>query len=585
MKSFYYYLIGLSLLLSSCTDDKVVIEISLNKTELTLAEGANERLVASFNPAGTNLEAHSWKSANPQIASIDEAGMVTAIKEGNTKITATALNGGNTASCNVKVVIMVSKISLNVTDTTLLVGDNLQLEAIVHPENATDKAVNWETSDERIASISSDGLVTTYETGEVTITATTSDGSHTATATITITDSPINASTVVFEKITSNSVIIKGELALIWRDYEEIGVCYSTEHTPTIDDRRMWLYSPSVNREIMSLDYSTTYYLRFYIKKDGTTYYSQEYSVTTKPLAGFSAPEISYLSVSSAIVSGFIEVYDASAEKGICISTSSNVTIENGEIIKLEENDFLHKIDNLQAGTTYYLKMYAVVNGTTYYGDEFSFTTKSGVVVMPTCIQLTAIFIRVEGDEEALNNISGVCYSKSPNPTINDMKMGGVLGGTNYEYWTNSSTLSSGTDYYIRAYSTINGVTTYYDECKVQTVGETMGKDFGIAHTFYTFMSIGGDSYAVYLIDYDIEEKGYYDVKSYIWGIGDDCGDYIMGGDSDGQTISSGRGVFYLYLKRDSKATTRRSRKIDFINTNTGVKYVYYDGEIIEEYL
>lgn len=576
MKSFYYYLIGLSLLLFSCTDDKAVIEISLNKMELTLAEGASERLVASFNPAGTNLEAHSWKSANPQIASVDETGMVTAIKEGNTKITATALNGGNTASCNVKVVIMVSKISLNVADTTLLVGDNLQLEAIVHPENATDRAVNWETSDERIASVNSDGLVTTYETGEVTITATTCDGNHTATATITITDTPIDASAVVFAKITSNSVILKGELSLIWKDYEEIGVCYSIEHTPTMDDRTMRLYSAHVNREIMALDYNTTYYLRFYIKKDDITYYSKEYSVTTKPLAGFSVPEISYLSVSSAIVSGFIEVYDASAEKGICISTSSDVTIEDGEVIKLEENDFLHKIEDLQSGTTYYLKMYAIVDGTTYYGDEFSFTTKSGVVVMPTNIQLTYAYVQVEGDESALNNISGICYSRSPNPTISDMKMSKFLGN---EYYAKS--LSSGTDYYIRAYSTVNGVTTYYEECKIQTIATTLDKDFGIVHTLFTLMNVGGVPHTVYQIDYNIKEKGVYDVESVPLG-GRKCGDFISGGDSNEQTISSGKGTFYLWLKGDSDLLTKRSRVMRFVNRTTGVVYSYEDGELVE---
>lgn len=402
----FYFLLGVCLFLCTCTnDDGNVIEISLNKSELLLEEGCSERLVAIFNPAGTNMEAHSWKSTNVDIATVDETGMVTAVKEGSTTIIATALNGGNTATCNL--------------------------------------------------------------------------------------------------------------------------------------------------------------------------------TVSKRPVARFSVLEINLVSVNSVIVSGGIDVYDTSAEKGILLSTSSTVTIENGEAIRVEENDFTSKIENLQSGTTYYLKLYAVVDGIAYYGEECSFTTKSGVVVIPTNIQLRAFFIRLEGEEDALNNISGVCYSESPNPTKNDMRMEKYFSDD--KYWTKSSNLSNGTDYYVRAYSTINGVTTYHEECKIQTIGTTLDKDFGIVHTFNEITSIDGDSYAVYLIDYNIEEKGIYDVKSYVFGGSNNPGDYIMSGDSNQQTISSGKESFYLYLKRDSDPGTKRSRLIHFINRATGVTYALQDETIIEE--
>ena len=579
-KLFYYSFVGI-LLLCACTDDKAVIEISLNKTELTLGEGGSERLVASFNPVGTNLEAHSWKSADPQVASVDETGMVTAIKEGSTKITATALNGGNTATCNVKVVKMVSNVSLNVTDTTLLVGDELQLEAIVYPEDATDKSVNWSTSNNEVATVSSEGLVTSHEVGETVITVSTNDGDHEAKVNIAVVCSPIEIPSMEITETTSNSISLNGEIDVIWNDYDEIGICYSTESEPTIDDKTVWLYATTFNRKITSLSCNTTYNIRFYVRKEGIVYYSQEYSVTTKPLVEFFALEISHLSVNSAVISGFIEVYDSSAEIGICISTSSDVTIEEGEVIKLEESDFLHsdflhKIENLQSGTTYYLKLYAIVDGTTYYGEETSFTTKSGVVVVPRSIQLNAIFLELEGDGETLNNISGVCYSKSPNPTINDMKMTKI---TNNEYFVTS--LSSGTDYYIRAYSTINGVTTYHQETKIQTVAKTLDKEFGITHSNGALLSLGGVPHTIYQINYNIEEKGVYDIRCFPLG-GTDCGDFISGGDSNEQTITSGNGTFSLWIKCDSRITTKRSRVIQFINQTTGVVYSYEDGELIE---
>lgn len=578
----YMCVITISFLTVACSKDEETEtpEISLNKNELFLEEGSSERLVANFNPSGTNLEAHSWKSTNTDIASVDETGMVTGIKEGNTTIAVIALNGGSSATCNVTVLkkkIKITGFSLNVKDTTLIVGENLQLETTISPDDATDKTVSWNTSNDQIATVSAEGVVTAQKVGKVIITAATNDGDYRDTANIAIVNSPIDASSIEITETTSTSVSLKGEVAVMWGEYDEIGLCYSTEHSPTVEDKTMRLYSLSVNRAITTLECNTTYYVRFYIEKDNTVYYSKEFSATTNPLVGFSVPEISYLSVNSAVISGSIDVDDSSVEKGICFSTSPDVKIENGEVIKLVENDFLHKIENLQSGTTYYLKLYAIIEGATHYGEEFSFTTKSGAVIVPYCIQLTSISIGIEGDEETLNTISGVCYSKFPNPTINDMKM--VKSSSEYL----ATSLSSGTDYYVRAYSTINGETIYYDECKIQTVGETMSKSFGIVHTFFNFMSVGGEAYAVYLIDYNIEEKGVYDVSPFPVG-GRNCGDFIMGGRSDGQTIPSGRGTFYLYLKRDSNVLTKRSRQINFINQTTGVKYIFYNGEIIEEY-
>ena len=267
----------------------------------------------------------------------------------------------------------------------------------------------------------------------------------------------------------------------------------------------------------------------------------------------------------------------SSAEKGICFSTSPDVTIEDGEVIKLEENEFSYKVENLKGETTYYMKLYAVINGKTYYGDEFSFTTKSGVVATPSYVLLTSILVRVEGDEDTLNGISGVCYSKSPKPTINDMKMKRSL--TQNEYMATS--LSEGTDYYVRAYSTTAGETTYYEECEIQTIATTLNKKFGITHTNGAPLSLGGVPHTMYQINYNIEEKGVYDIRCFPLG-GTDCGDFISGGDSNEQTITSGNGTFFLWIKCDSRITTKRSRVIQFINQTTGVVYSYEDGELIE---
>lgn len=72
--------------------------------------------------------------------------------------------------------IIVDSIEIkNVTDI-IYVGDNLQIESKIRPDNATDKLVVWSSSDESIATVNSQGLVSTTDIGNVTITVSTKDG-------------------------------------------------------------------------------------------------------------------------------------------------------------------------------------------------------------------------------------------------------------------------------------------------------------------------------------------------------------------------------------------------------------------------
>ncbi|MYL69893.1 hypothetical protein GLW00_03470 [Halobacillus litoralis] len=77
-------------------------------------------------------------------------------------------------------------ISFKTTDFYLQVGNTIKLEAIVLPENADNKAVEWNSSNTTIATVTSDGEVKAIVEGQVTITATTVDGGFTASANIII---------------------------------------------------------------------------------------------------------------------------------------------------------------------------------------------------------------------------------------------------------------------------------------------------------------------------------------------------------------------------------------------------------------
>ena len=81
--------------------------------------------------------------------------------------------------------ISVSGVELDKTALTMEVGETATLSAIVSPENATNKSVTWESSNETVATVV-DGVVTAGAAGTATITVTTADGGKTATCNVTV---------------------------------------------------------------------------------------------------------------------------------------------------------------------------------------------------------------------------------------------------------------------------------------------------------------------------------------------------------------------------------------------------------------
>ena len=80
-----------------------VIDVMLDKTELTLEEEKTEQLTATIAPANATNKNITWSSDKPDIASVDATGKVTAHKAGEAVIMVTSEDGGKTASCKVRV--------------------------------------------------------------------------------------------------------------------------------------------------------------------------------------------------------------------------------------------------------------------------------------------------------------------------------------------------------------------------------------------------------------------------------------------------------------------------------------------------
>lgn len=134
-------------------------------------------------PADTTEDNVTLSVDDDSVARLD-GNRIIAVNNGETKITATC--GIVKTSAKVTVTTKVEQIALSKTEGVLTVGNTHTIKATVFPEDATDKAVTWKSSDESIATVDAEGNVTAKDTGNVTIMAVNSDGDVSSTYELTV---------------------------------------------------------------------------------------------------------------------------------------------------------------------------------------------------------------------------------------------------------------------------------------------------------------------------------------------------------------------------------------------------------------
>ncbi len=202
-KKFFSALAAIAMLaLSACTQEELdkflnsVNSIKLDQTQVEMTVGETLNLIATVDPFKGDTKVVTWTSSSPEVASVEgtevpdvvginmPAGKVTALKEGETTITAKA--GDKSATCKIIVKkkaddgggnggdgkVEATSITLNKTEITLVTGLSEQLEIVkILPENVTDKNALWVSSNPDVAVvIDKDAVVdgVTYKGGRVT---------------------------------------------------------------------------------------------------------------------------------------------------------------------------------------------------------------------------------------------------------------------------------------------------------------------------------------------------------------------------------------------------------------------------------
>lgn len=144
----------------------------------------SETVAYTLEPADTTEDDVTLSVADESIAKL-EGNKLVAVSDGSTKITATS--GIVKTSAKVTVTTKVEQIALSKTEGVLTVGNSVTITATVTPDNATNATVNWTSSDEKVATVDSNGKVTAVAVGNATIKATSeSDGDVSADYALTV---------------------------------------------------------------------------------------------------------------------------------------------------------------------------------------------------------------------------------------------------------------------------------------------------------------------------------------------------------------------------------------------------------------
>ena len=189
-------------------------EIRVVSDSREVPAGSTLQLYAEFSPENTSIRRVEWVSKAPNIATVDENGLVTGVRKGQAQIVAKSVDGsGRSGGTYITVTQTAESISLNKTDVTVQTRRNVDLIATVLPRETSDRTVLWSSSDETIATVNN-GHVTGVKAGECTITATSrSNPALTASATVHVVQ---RVTGVKFTTPADTSLDVRTTVQLAW---------------------------------------------------------------------------------------------------------------------------------------------------------------------------------------------------------------------------------------------------------------------------------------------------------------------------------------------------------------------------------
>ncbi|MEM6721607.1 MAG: hypothetical protein AAF611_19930 [Bacteroidota bacterium] len=268
------------------------------------------------------------------------------------------------------------------------------------------------------------------------------------------------------ESMTVTSTITSENGALV----TERGLCWSTSPNPTTDDTTTsdGTGSGTFTSTMTNLAVNTNYYLRAYaVNSVGVAY-------STGEEFGTFLPEVSTNTISSVMPNAIdisAEVINQGStdltERGICWGISVNPTINDNTVSSgTGVGSYTGTLTDLVEDTTYYIRAYAVNSLGISYGNEIELNTSLPMLTTTAVTNFTATSAESGGEvtDEGGSSVvaKGVCWSTTPNPTIDDNTTND--GGSAGSFTSVLTGLTANTIYYVRAYATNTTGTSYGNE-------------------------------------------------------------------------------------------------------------------------
>ena len=174
------------------TEEVLVTSVSVSPARKTMTVGDTAYLHEIVCPPDADNKEVVWSSSDLSVVTVNYSnGFIMAVKEGVANVYATAADGsGRSGVCEITVEPTVRVESVMIytqVPEIMYIGDVLTLQAIVCPGDATNQTITWSSSDEEVAEVGMyTGELIAKSVGTVTITATSADGRHTDSRTITV---------------------------------------------------------------------------------------------------------------------------------------------------------------------------------------------------------------------------------------------------------------------------------------------------------------------------------------------------------------------------------------------------------------
>ncbi|MCI8587557.1 MAG: SH3 domain-containing protein [Clostridia bacterium] len=143
------------------------IDLLIDNT--TIQKGERKKLNVTISPKEAENHKILYSSSNPRVATVDENGLINALRPGTTTIIVKAQE--NTVQNQIDIIVYskVTGITINQEELYVQIGETFQITGTIEPEDANEKTIIYSSINPQIASIEENGVVTAHQQGETTI--------------------------------------------------------------------------------------------------------------------------------------------------------------------------------------------------------------------------------------------------------------------------------------------------------------------------------------------------------------------------------------------------------------------------------